>query len=357
MNFQGFFYREKPLFALDFGHSNLKVMQLETETGKRPRVSGFGLTDFPSDSIQEGVIVKPEVIADALYDLFKEHIRGTISTRRVACTIPTGRTFSRPMKLPLMEDKDVKEAVRLETEQYIPLPSDSLYIDYEISSRGESGLEVLAVATPKNIIDSHIQLLESMGLEPVALEPTMNASSRLFSIADPSSNEPSILMDYGSISIDLAVFDKTMFVNSTIVGGGNDITAMIAQRLNIGRDEAYNIKNNYGIAVSEKQGEIIEALQPILDNLVREIQKIIRYYDERKVQNQRKIAQVVTIGGGANMPGLNTYLSDRLQMPVKLLEPWSEIDFGDLPPPDEIQRSMFITVIGAALLNPMEIFA
>ena len=351
------FYHDQPLFGLDFGHSNLKVMQLQVEKDKAPRVLGYGIIDYPADAMVNGVVVKPNEIAKALYELFTKKMVGTISTKRVACTIPTSRTFSRPMRLPLMSESDTAEAVRLEAEQYIPIPPSNLYIDYDISSRDEQGVELLMVATPKNIIDSYVGLLESVGLEPVALEPTMSASSRLFSMADSSHNEPSILIDYGSVAVDLAVFDQTMFVNSTVVGGGDDITSLIAQRLGISKKEAYGLKNNYGIGVSEKQEVIKEAIRPILDNLVREIQKIIRYYNDRRSQNQRKIAQIVTIGGGANMPGLSAHLSNQLHLPTRLLEPWDKIDFGGLPLPNDIQRSMYITVAGEAFLNPRGIFA
>lgn len=351
------FYHDQPLFGLDFGYSSVKVMQLQIEDGMSPKVLGYGLIDFPAEAIKDGIIVSPAPIAQALHELFSSKLVGAISTRRVACTIPTTRTYSRPMKLPPMSDSDIAEAVHLEAEQYIPMSPTSLYIDYEISHRDEQGIELLVVAIPKNIIDSHVALLQSVGLEPVVLEPTMNASARVFSMADPTHNEPSILIDCGSISVDLAVIDQTMFVNSTILGGGNDITALIAQGLGIDRHEAYAVKNNYGIAVSEKQADIKKAIQPFLDNLVREVEKIVRYYDERKVQNQRKLAQIVTMGGGANMPGLSAYLSNELKMPAKMLEPWHKINFGELPLPDEVKRSMYITVAGEAFISPKEIFS
>ncbi|MBA3757390.1 type IV pilus assembly protein PilM [Candidatus Saccharibacteria bacterium] len=350
------FYHDQPLFGLDFGHSTIKVMQLASEAGKAPKVLGYGIIDYPPDAVKDGSVINPSAVAKSLHNLFTSHLVGSISTRRVACTIPTSRTYSRPMRLPPMSDEDITEAVHLEAEQYIPISSASLYIDYDVSRKDSEGTELLVVATPKSIIDSHVSLLESAGLEVVAFEPTMNASARVFAVADTSHDEPSILIDFGSVSVDLALFDKTMFVNSTIVGGGNDITLMISQRLGVNQEEAYALKNNYGIGVSEKRGEIQTAIEPILNNLVKEIQKIIRYYDERKVQNQKKIGQIVTMGGGANMPGLSAYLSTQLQMPAKMLEPWHKIDFGNLALPDDIERSMYITVAGEALLNPKEIF-
>lgn len=348
---------DEPLFGLDIGHSNIKVMQMQVTPGKSPRVIGYGFADYPPNSMANGVIVNYEALSHALYQLFTEKIVGSVSSRKVACTIPTSRTFSRAMKLPNMDSTHIDEAVHLEAEQYIPVPTSNLYIDYEITSRDESGLEILMVATPKNIVDSYVKLLQAVGLDPVALEPTMSASSRLFALADSSHGAPSLLMDFGSISVDMAAIDKTMFVNSTVAGGSDTMNELIAKRLNINSEEAYNLKNTYGISSGVKQKEILEAVQPMLENLIREARKIIRYYDERTAPAHRKIAQIITIGGGSNTPGLNQYLSKELGLPARMLDPWRSIDFAELKPPSEIERSMYVTVAGEAILQPKEIYA
>jgi type IV pilus assembly protein PilM len=344
-------YHEQPLFGLDIGHSNIKIMQLDTSNGS-PKVLGYGFGQYSAQAITNGQIVDYKALAASLHDLFEEHLLGEITTKRVACTVPTARTFSRPMKLPLMNDKDIAEAVRLEAEQYIPVPAANLYIDFDIARRDQQGIDLLMVATPKNIIDSHIKFLEGVGLEPVALEPTMNASARFFDLADPAHDQPAVLIDFGSTAVDLAVFDKTMFVNSTVDGGNDNMTGLISQKLEISSDDAYKLKNQYGIGVSDQQEAIKEALGSILDNLLREVRRIVRYYEEHSGAGQRKISQIVILGGGATMPGLSQYLSTELKLPTRMLDPWSHVDFGRLAAPDDSERPMYATVAGEALLDP-----
>lgn len=351
------FYHDEPLFGLDIGHSNLKIMQLETSPGHTPKVLGYGVANYPADSMANGVIVNYKALSHALYQLFTEQLTGKISSRRVACTIPTSRTFSRPMHLPLMDERHIRDAVHLEAEQYIPVNTNNLYIDYEITQRDDEGLDLLMVATPKNIIDSYVRLLEAVGLEPVVLEPTMNATSRLFGLADPSHGAPSLLLDLGSVSVDMAAFDKTMFVNTTVAGGSDTINELIAEHLGISQQEAYDVKNKFGLSYSPSQQDILDAIQPILDNLIREARKIVRYYNERTAPAHRKIVQIITIGGGANMPGLSQYISKQLGLPTRMLDPWHQLDFGPLRPPTTVERSMYITVAGEAIIQPKEVFA
>lgn len=350
------FYQDKPLFGLDIGHSTIKVMQIDSRPGKVPRVVGYGAGKYSPQAISSGVITDFKSINDSLYELFDKNLVGAVTTHRVACTIPTSRTFSRPMKLPPLNDGEIADAVSLEVEQYIPIPRANLYVDYEILSRNDEGTELLMMAIPKEIVDSYMKLLTAVGLEPVAMEPTMNAAARLFGAADPSHTAPSILLDFGSVAVDAAVFDQTMFVNTTISGGSDTITELIAKGLGISTQEAYVLKNKFGISYSEQQADIKKAINPLLQNLVREMQKLARYYNDRAAAVHHEIAQVITIGGGANMPGLSEYLSSELKLPTRMLDPWHQIDFGELPPPSELDRSMYITVAGESLLNPKEIF-
>ncbi|MDB5160921.1 MAG: hypothetical protein JWO96_301 [Candidatus Saccharibacteria bacterium] len=351
------FYRDEPLFGLDIGHSSIKVMQLGMENGSAPKVLGYGMTKFPSEAVLNGVISNFDSVSKAMYSLFKNDLHGSIYTRRVACSLPTSHTFSRLMRIPNIPDHDIAEAIKLEAEQYIPMPLANLYIDYDISARDASGIELLMVATPKTIVDSYTKLLESLDLEPVALEPSVNATSRLFSIADAAHTDPSVLIDFGAIATDVAVFDKTIIVNSTLAGGGVMMTKLIAERLKIDEAIADEMKNEYGIGVSENQQQIAEALAPMLDNLVKEVRKIMRYYNERVGQSQRTIAHIITSGGGAMMQGINQYLSKELGLPAKTLDPWQNLDFGHLKKPGELEKSTFITVAGEAILTPKEIFA
>lgn len=351
--------RREPLFGMDIGHSSLKVMQLEAGAGKSksPSVVGYGSSHrYAVNSISGGAIVDYKALSEALHDLFDRRLAGMISTRKVACTIPLSHSFSRPLKLPAMDDDDLRQAVHLEAEQYIPVASENLYIDYDVVRRDEKSIDILAVATPKNIIESYMKFLESVGLEPVALEPTMNATARIFGMADPAHDQPTVLVDFGAEATDIAVYDRTLFVNSTVQGGSNTMINLIAQNLGITREEAFKVKNEEGLKLSGDLRDIGKAVKPTLDNLIREIHKIMRYYDDRVAVGGRKISQAIMTGGGANMPGLNDYLAKQLGISVRMLDPWSKINFGLLAPPDELERSMFITVAGEAVLDMSEVF-
>lgn len=354
MNLSRMFYKDEPLFGLDIKHDSLKVMQVDTVGPAPARILGYGSSQMDPRVIENGVIVKPEAVAEALHQLFENNLVGTITSRRVACSLPTSKTFSRPMKLPPMEHADIVEAVQLEAQQYIPVPTASLYLDYEISRRDEQGIELLLVAAPRTIVDSYQRTLEALKLEPVAFEPGINAASRLVQMLGDSSAGPAIIVDIGAVSTDIAVFDKTLLVASAVSSGDEQLISLISQHLHVSVPQAVKLKSEFGIAYSDRQQRIIDAIEPALASLVHEIEKSIRYFSERAVKDHQ-ITQVITVGSGSVMPGLNQYLSKELRLSVQNLEPWQAISFDKLTQPDKAELASYVTVAGEAVLNPAEV--
>lgn len=348
------FYKDKPIFGLDIGFSTLKAMQINRD-GKKRTVTGYGFANFESSAIIDGVIVNPEALAKAAQALFENNLIGSIDTRRVALAIPAARTYNRSVQLPKLSRKELNEAVRLEAEQYIPIPLDDMYLDYDIIWETKDELELLVVAVPKKIVDSYVMLTRLLGLEVAAIETTIGSGTRLFIQAEESS-VPTVLIDFGSVSSDITIYDQTLIVTGTVHGGGDSFTNLISDSLKVTKQEAHVIKTKYGLGLSKKQKEITDGLEPLLTQHTKEIKRMIRYYEERSL-TEHKIGQVVTMGGGANMPGLSEYFTNQLRLPVRMCNPWQELDFAGLQPPNSVEKSMYITVAGLALMEPREIFA
>jgi type IV pilus assembly protein PilM len=354
MNSAKFFYKDKPIFGIDIGFSSIKVMQLEYHGGHY-QVVGYGIGGYNSQAVKDGVIVDYEHLAKATLNLFQKNIVGEITTKRVALSIPATRTFTHTINLPNLEGRELHDAVMLETEQNIPTSISELYIDYEIISKNNEGVEVLTVAVPKKIVDSHLALMKILGLEAVTFDTSISAAGRLFDRQEEHSDIPAVLIDFGSMSADITVHYKTNIITGTIPAGGDTFTKSLSRGLGVSHDEAHVIKIKYGIGKSKKQAEILKILQPELDEIAREVKRMIRYYEERSGA-ETKVGQVITMGGGANMPGLSGYLTDVMRLPVRTSEPWQGFKLRKLTAPNQNEKSVYVTVAGLCLLKPEEIF-
>jgi type IV pilus assembly protein PilM len=349
-----YFFEDKPLFGLDLGHDMFRVMQLDMGH-KLPRLKGYGAVAFDPSAIVGGVIIKPEIISKAALHLFREGLVGDIGTKRVAVSLPANHAFTRAVQLPKIGPDEIAEAVQAEAEQYIPGHTENLYLDYSILHEDEEGIEAFIVAMPKKIVDSYLVLTKLLGLEPILFDTSIGASARLFSL-DPHRSTPSLLIDFGTSSTDITIFNRGVVVLGTTAFGGEDITKAISRKLSIPPSEALILKSRYGLSSSIVQKQIIAAIEPSLELLIKEIRRTIRYYEQRYIKEQ-PIGQIVTMGGGASMPGLADYLTDRLRLPTRSFDPAPYIDFGHLRHFYSADRASYVTAAGLAITDPTGVFA
>lgn len=346
-------FEDKPLFGLDIGHGKVRVMQLAPGK-RRSKLIGYGETTFDPKAIKDGVIETPEIIAAAVQDLFRHHLVGDITTNRTAMSLPIAHAFTRSLEVPKLSSKELAEAVQNEAEQYIPAALDDLYIDYAQAGNNGDKINVFIVGMPKRMVESYLVLPRLLGLEAVALQTSSGAGAHLFA-RDPQSDIPSLLIDFGSNSADITVYDQGPAVSDTVDCGSELFTAAIARELGVTEKEATLIKAKYGLGLSKKQAQIENALAPTLSLLVKEIKRTVRYYEEH-AHDKRRISQVVIAGGGANMPGLAEYLTSNLRLAVRAFDPTTYIDFGHLQPFNITERMSYVTAAGLASIDPKEVF-
>ena len=339
------FYKDKPLIGLDISQTGIKVMSIDP---KKWLVLGYGSLDLDPSRVQ-GSLDNPEdtYLTDSIRTLLTENIVGTLNSDHVVIGLPTGRTFSRTFTLPSSQEKNVKSAVEVEVDQYIPIPLNALYVDHEIIERSKDNLTVVMSAVPSALVDLCTKAVSATGLVPIVAEPSINAVARVIE-ATEEGHLSTLIVDIGPASTDIAVLDKgAIRVTGGIGLGGNTFTLDIAKKLNIALENAHQLKVLNGLSAGPRQAKISAALKPSLQRIITEVRKVIRYYNER-LNDDRKIEQVLIVGGGANVPGIGEYFTNELVMPARVASPWQKLDFGSLQEPNKQFRPRYITVAGLA---------
>lgn len=347
------FYKSKPIIGLDINQTGIKVMSIDA---KKMLVRGYGSLDLDPTEMQKS-FDNPEhtYLTDNIASLLRNNIIGTLGSDHVVVGIPTGKTFSRTFTLPVAQEKTLADAVHIEVDQYIPIPMESLYVDYEIIERTKDKLTVAMAAVPKTLVDSCLTAVRAANLTPIMVEPEMNADARVIVNAEEG-DLCTLIVDIGPASTDIAILDqRTIRVTGGIGIGGNTFTLDIAKKLNIALENAHQLKVLNGLSAGPRQEKITAALKPSLTRIVTEIRKVIRYYNER-LSEDRKIEQVLIVGGGSNVPGIGDFFTDSLVMPARVASPWQKLDFGSLTPPNKQFRPRYITVTGLASVKPEEVW-
>lgn len=344
------------MFGFDIGRSSIKVMQIE-QISKKTTVTGYGTAMFDPEAIEKGIIVDPEAIIKVAHELIEKNIVGHLTTRHVAVSLPNAYSFSRVITLPKMSHKDLANAVHLEVDQSIPMPIDELYYDFSIASILEDGsFEVQIVACPRDIIDSYMVVFEALGLEVALIESNIAAVTRIVVHAE-AHDVSTLIVDIGSTACDLSIYDGSAIrATGTVDCSGEKITQHIADALSVSLQQAHSIKTRYGLELSKKQAEIVKAVEPELNKLITEIRKVMRYFADRD-SSGHPIGQIIILGGGANLPGLSTFITDKTRVPTRLCAPWNNISFGKLQPPHELETTLYTTASGLSMVSPRELLA
>lgn len=345
-------YRQRPLFGFDLGTRTAKIIQLKP-AGDKMRVLGYGYANFPEDTITEGIIVDPKEIAKALKPLMAKATSGKITATRVAAALPVAKVFTRVLELPSMKPEDLAQAVRLEAEQYIPVPLPDLNIDYEVIEQSPEHTEVLMVAAPRAIVDSYIKLFDLLGLEVALIDSSLAAATRAI-VATSTLDKPTLVADIGSSSIDLTVHDKVIRLTDTVAMGGDTLTMQLVKDLGIKREQASEIKYKFGVGPSGLQPKVVASLGAPLKKMCDEMKRVMKFYQDRGT-GKRKIEQIIVSGGSASMPGFLEYMASQINVPVVVADPWRDLDIHGLAKVSDFDAPMYSTAIGLARVKESDL--
>jgi len=346
------FYTDKPIIGLDISNTGVKVMAVDAN---RWLVLGYGSIDLDPTKVKESLEGDSTYLAENIQSLIKEKLVGNLPSNHVVIGIPTARSYSRTFNLPVSVEKNLKDAIELEVDQYIPIPGSTLYIDYKIIERNKKEITVLMSAVARTIVDKCVIAAESAGLVVSLVEPGMSAVARLITHTEDG-QLPSVIVDIGPANTDIAVLDSdTIRVTGGIAIGGNTFTLDIAKKLDVALENAHQLKVLNGLNAGPRQEKIKNALEPSLKQVITETQKVMRYYNER-IRDDRKLEQLLVVGSGSNMPGIGEYFTNALIMPARVASPWQKLDFGKLPEPVRQLRPRYITVAGLAIITPESIW-
>lgn len=330
----------------------MKVMSVDP---KKWLVNGYGSIDLDPAKVQQSLDNGDDYLTKNMHALLSKNLVGSLGGNHVVLGVPAGRTFTRTFTIPANTEKNLKEAVELEVEQYIPIPMSTLYVDYEIIERTDDQLTILMCAVPRTVVDSCISIAEDAGLRVAMVESSISAVARLLE-ATEEGHLPTVIVDIGPASTDIAILDRSIRIAGSLSIGGNTFTLDIAKKLKVPLENAHQLKVLNGLNAGSRQQKISSALKPSLERIVAETRRVMRYYDERIVDH-RKLEQVLVVGGGANVPGIGEYFTNELVMPARVASPWQQLDFGKLPQPAKHFRPRYITVAGLASVTPETIWS
>ena len=159
------FHWKKRLVGLDIGSETIKAAKISKKKKKR-RLENFGIQETPEGAFENGVLKDSDIAAQAIAQLFENH---QFKQKEIAMSISGLGVIAKRIKLPIMSEDHIFEAIRFESEQYLPYRIDEVDFDFQVTGKDKDHpgmLGVILVAAKKKLVKTYIDTALKAGLVP-----------------------------------------------------------------------------------------------------------------------------------------------------------------------------------------------
>ncbi|MBI2413993.1 MAG: type IV pilus assembly protein PilM [Deltaproteobacteria bacterium] len=308
------FTGKRNLIGVDIGSYSVKVVALVGAEGSYT-LGGAALFKLPREG-GEGLHATPPFISGILKS---KGIRG----RRAAAIMGGPSLIFKHLKLPVMPEKDLKEAVRWEVRKDLAIavaPAD-LVLDYMTAAKaakpGDNTLSIVAFAAVRSDVERNITLFRDAGLDLRVLEVV--PSALLFSFNANNAWEPGVnyaMLDIGENKSTLAILkDKRLSFTREIGIGGADFTKQLASGMGRPEEDAEEYKIAFGLTSGDSdEDKAKKVLSQSVERLCTEVQRSFDYFHAQF--REGSVAKLFLSGGSARLKGIEEFIANILAVPV-----------------------------------------
>lgn len=345
-------FGKERIVGVDIGSRFIKVVL--AEAGRTPgtwQIVKAAVGPTPAEGVREGIVLDQAGVAAALKTLMQS---AGIEANAAVAAISGASVIVRHVKLPKMSESVLRKSVRFEAAKHISSSVDDSMIEFEITGPvpGEDDkMSVMLVAAPNDMVESRLAALSLAGLEPVGVDIEAFALQR--TLVDLSPTRPGegttlAVLDIGATTTDVNIVTNGLFaLTRNIPIAGDSFTQAlrtVAPTAEWADLEALKATVQMTALLQPdadpESAALARALQPSLDELLREVRRSTNYYQSQLAdpansilpagttsQTSGPVAKIIITGGSANMAGLDVYMSARLGVPVEIWNPFENPAF------------------------------
>lgn len=334
--------------GLDIGTGGVQVAEVATSRGQ-PTLVNFGGVALPRGAVREGEVIDVDAVSAAIRQLMDD---AGIGQKKVHIGVANQRVVVRQIDLPYMEERELRESLRFQVQEFIPIPVEDAELDFhpleEFPGEGDARmLRILLVAAQRDMVVSHVEAASGAGLRPESVD--LNSFAVLRALAGEGAlTGTEMLVDIGAGVTNIVVHEGGIprFVRILVLGG-DEITEALAAGMSVSHEDAEAMKIRTGLRGGDTEGRIIEERA---EQFIDEVRGSLDYYQAQS--GAGRVGRVLLSGGGAKLAGLESRLADALRLPVELGRPLEHLPVrGTVYGPDQLAEvePVLTTAIGLAL--------
>jgi type IV pilus assembly protein PilM len=339
------FLKPKESIAVDIGTSAIKILHLKSSGSKYSLVK-WGLIPIN----QEGAELAPQefqtIVAAGLGEFLAKE---KILIKNIVTSISGHQVIVRYVNFPKLTHEELAKTILFEAEPYIPFDIREVDLSFhilgDVMEEGHKKMETILVAAKKELVQSRLELFNSLNLRLVIVDIDAFALTNAYLISQggEENSGTTMLINIGASVTNISIVEKGKSkVVRDIFISGNTFTKVIQRNVACDIKTAENLKQRYGILVTAEEKEktlaenqkeflqVSQALSSSAKDLLTEIHRSVDFYVSQNPE--QTINKILISGGSANIKNLDRYLSQELKIPVEIFNPLKNIAGGETVP-------------------------
>jgi type IV pilus assembly protein PilM len=334
--------KSKKGIGIEITSEKINLVQLRRKGPSSYKLVTYGSVELPEGTVEEGRILDPVALGEVIRSLLTEK---KIKVKKVATALPGRETVSRLIRLPAeIPDLELREMVlNQEASLYLPFPREDADVDYQklgisLDDDGIERIEILMVATPKEVTDSYIQALEMAQLQVDIVEVSSfaliramhNELSRFSTLAEAVAI---VDIEYEATEITVTVDGVPQFSRTFPIGTAQIQNAQLrAINLPPRRTTDMEMLSSTVVPVqSMDTGSLAgggntpgdAAIMRVVGDLSDELRRSIDFYTSQSPGSD--VVQLLIAGPGACIGQLNEFFSQRLGIAASAIDPLAAV--------------------------------
>lgn len=340
------FGKKKLTLGLDVGSGLVKAVVMDHSSGT-PELTKVVITPLNDTAIVDGEVMDHEIVADAI----RETIAAAgVQTRHLVAAIGGRDVIVKKISMERVREAQARELMRWEAEQHVPFDMDSVELDFQVLDPEGEGVDmnVLLVAAKRELVESRQHLLEEAGSAATVIDVDAFALHNAFETNYPDAMNGAVaLLNIGNESTNLNILDYGVpILTRDLPVGTRRLREDLQREQGMSADEAEELLRGF-----DRTAALDQAVSQRGEELAVGLERATTFLATSS-RNFSSISAIYACGGGARIPGLLPWLSERLRIRVQPANALARVNVRDgameFLPADEIAPLLMLPV-GLAL--------
>ena len=333
-NLTSLFSKKSGGIGLEINPQQINIAQI-IKQGQQYKLLKNISEEVPEGVYEDGQIVDSLTLAELIKETLKKN---RINAKNVATAVPMREAIIRIIPVPAeLDEQELRDMILVhEASLYLPYPREEVDLDYLklgyfMDEDGIEKVNVLLVATKREVTDLYLEVLQQADLQVDILE--INSFALIRTIREQlrqfGSKEAVVLVDIEFDSTEIAIIvEGVPQFSRTVPIGTYQMRTELSEAMGLPVSRDTELLQEMSLMTTPEDSEDtgmsqlnpgMSALLKILGELIDELGRSINFYLNQS--EDLEIAQLLLAGPGAGIGQIDEFFTQRLNIPTMQIDP------------------------------------